>query len=74
MPFYKDILGLTFVGRDEVKDEGVRVAFFEIGGTRIELLEALHEESPIYKHIEKREKVYTISLLRLEILQRSFSD
>ncbi|MFV9510760.1 methylmalonyl-CoA epimerase [Tepidibacillus sp. LV47] len=54
IPFYKDILGLTYLGMEEVKDEGVKIAFFEIGGIRIELLEALHQESPIYKHIEKR--------------------
>ncbi|TCS84065.1 methylmalonyl-CoA epimerase [Tepidibacillus fermentans] len=54
VPFYKEILGLTFLGMEEVLDEGVKVAFFEAGGVRIELLEPLHQESPIYKHIEKR--------------------
>ncbi len=52
--FFKNILGLTFIGTEEVMGEGVRVAFFKIGDVKIELLEALNQESPIYKHIEKK--------------------
>ena len=52
--FFKNVLGLTFLGTEEVAGEGVRVAFFEIGDVKIELLEALHQDSPIHKHIEKK--------------------
>lgn len=52
--FFKNVLGLTFIGTEEVMGEGVRVAFFKIGDVKIELLEALNQESPIYKHIEKK--------------------
>ncbi len=39
---------------EEVEGEGVRTSFFELGDSKIELLEATGEESPIAKHIEKR--------------------
>lgn len=54
MPFYKNVLGLTFLGIEEVPSQKVRVAMFSVGESRIELLEPTSEESPIAKAIEKR--------------------
>jgi methylmalonyl-CoA/ethylmalonyl-CoA epimerase len=39
---------------EEVASEGVRTSFFEIGGVKIELLEATNAESSIAKFIDKR--------------------
>ncbi len=39
---------------EEVASEGVRTSFFEVGGVKIELLEATNADSPIAKFIEKR--------------------
>lgn len=39
---------------EEVASEGVRTSFFEVGGVKIELLEATNPESPIAKFIDKR--------------------
>ncbi len=39
IPFYRDQLGLTFKGTEEVNSENVKVAFFKIGESAIELLE-----------------------------------
>jgi methylmalonyl-CoA/ethylmalonyl-CoA epimerase len=49
----------TLIGRnhykiEEVESEGVRTSFFEIGGVKIELLEATRPDSPIAKFIEKK--------------------
>lgn len=52
--YYRDILGLTFSGTEVVQDQKVKVAFFDVGDTRIELLEATDEESPIAKFIAKK--------------------
>ncbi len=52
--YYKDILGLKFGGTEIIEDQKVKVAFFEVGDTRIELLEATDEESPIAKYIAKK--------------------
>ncbi len=39
---------------EEVKSEGVSTSFFKMGDTKIELLEAQGQDSPISKFIEKR--------------------
>jgi len=54
IPFYRDHLGLAYQGQEEVPDQKVRVALFQVGSTRIELLEPVTDDSPISKFIEKR--------------------
>lgn len=51
--FYEK-LGLTLEGTEEVPSQMVKVAFFPVGDTRIELLAPTSEESPIAKFIEKK--------------------
>ena len=52
--FYEEILGLKCYGIEEVDDQKVRTAFFQIGQTKIELLESTDAEGPIGMFIEKR--------------------
>jgi methylmalonyl-CoA/ethylmalonyl-CoA epimerase len=54
MPFYRDCLGLEFLGIEEVPSQKVRVAMFRVGESRIELLEPTSADSPIAKALEKR--------------------
>ncbi|MGI5843439.1 MAG: methylmalonyl-CoA epimerase [Candidatus Xenobium sp.] len=54
IPFYRDILGMTLEGIEVVPDQKVKVAFFLAGQTRIELLEATSEDSPISKFVAER--------------------
>jgi methylmalonyl-CoA/ethylmalonyl-CoA epimerase len=61
--FYTEILGLTCIGYETVESEQVRVAFIEIGETRLELLEPTSSESAISKFIEKKgEGIHHIAL------------
>lgn len=53
IPFYQDQLGMGFRGTEEVAEQKVRVAFLEIGESKIELLEPTSAESPIAKFLEK---------------------
>lgn len=39
IPFYRDTLGLAFGGIEEVSGYRVRVAFFHVGESKVELLE-----------------------------------
>ena len=39
---------------EEVKSEGVKTSFFDVGPNKIELLEATNSESPIAKFIAKK--------------------
>jgi methylmalonyl-CoA/ethylmalonyl-CoA epimerase len=52
--FYENIFGLKCYAVEEVKDQRVKTAFFNIGQTKIELLESTDPEGPISKFIEKR--------------------
>jgi methylmalonyl-CoA/ethylmalonyl-CoA epimerase len=51
---FASLLGTEHYKVEEVESEGVRTSFFNIGGVKIELLEATREDSPIAKFIEKR--------------------
>ena len=51
---FAQLLGRTHYKIEEVESEGVRTSFFELGGVKIELLEATRDDSPIAKFIEKR--------------------
>jgi methylmalonyl-CoA/ethylmalonyl-CoA epimerase len=52
--YFEDVLGLTCYAIEEVADQKVKTAFFQVGQTKIELLEATSPESPVAKFIEKR--------------------
>ena len=51
---YRDVLGLKDHGVEVVEEQKVKVAFFPVGDTEIELLESTDPEGPIAKFIEKR--------------------
>lgn len=54
LPFYRDALGMTFAGTEEVASQKVRVAFLKIGESKIELLEPTSSDSPVAKFLEKQ--------------------
>ena len=54
LKFWGDALGLENVHTEIVEDQKVKVAMLPIGDTRIELLEATSDDSPIAKFVEKR--------------------
>lgn len=47
-------MGFVLEKIEEVPEQKVRTAFFKVGETHIELLEATDESSPIAKFLEKR--------------------
>jgi methylmalonyl-CoA/ethylmalonyl-CoA epimerase len=51
---YSDALGLSDWSVEDVPDQKTRVAFLPIGESRIELLEAAAEDSPVAGFIAKR--------------------
>jgi methylmalonyl-CoA epimerase len=52
--FYRDQLGLTLGGIEEVPEQKVKVAFMQLGESRLELLESTDPDGPVAKFIEKR--------------------
>jgi methylmalonyl-CoA/ethylmalonyl-CoA epimerase len=53
IPMYEALLNTTCYKRVGVASEGVMTAFFQIGESKIELLEATNEDSPIAKFLAK---------------------
>ena len=51
--YYEGVLGLKCYKTEVVADQKVTTAFFKVGDTKIELLEATSEDSTIAKFIEK---------------------
>lgn len=52
--YYEDVLGLKCYAVEEVADQKVKTAFFQIGQIKIELLESTSPDGPIGKFIEKK--------------------
>jgi methylmalonyl-CoA/ethylmalonyl-CoA epimerase len=52
-PFYRDVLGMVFEGTEVVAEQKVKVAFFSVGESRVELLEPIADDSPVAKFLEK---------------------
>jgi methylmalonyl-CoA/ethylmalonyl-CoA epimerase len=47
VPYYESLLETSCYAIEEVQDQFVKTAFFEVGGIKIELLESTHPEGPI---------------------------
>ena len=54
LAFWRDGLGLELKEIEVVEDQGVRVAMLPIGESRIELLEATGEDTPVGRFVAKR--------------------
>jgi len=54
IPLYEKLFQTPCYKTEGVESEGVKTAFFQIGESKIELLEASNPESPIAKFLEKR--------------------
>lgn len=52
--YYENVLGLTCYNVEVVADQKVKTAFFQVGDTKIELLESTDPEGPIGKFIESK--------------------
>ena len=60
---FSKLLGISTVRREDVADQRVRLAFFHVGETSLELTEASSPDSPIAKFIQRRgEGVHHLSL------------
>jgi methylmalonyl-CoA/ethylmalonyl-CoA epimerase len=51
---YETLLNTSCYKLEEVESEGVKTAFFKIGESKIELLQATNQQSAVAKFIEKK--------------------
>ncbi len=54
IPLFEQLLNTPCYKTEVVESEGVSTAFFQVGESKIELLEATKESSPIAKFIDKK--------------------
>lgn len=54
IPLFEQLLNTPCYKTETVATEGVQTAFFQTGKSKIELLEAMHEDSPIAKFLSKK--------------------
>jgi methylmalonyl-CoA/ethylmalonyl-CoA epimerase len=54
LPLFEQLLNTPCYKTEEVASEGVNTAFFATGDSKIELLEATKDDSPIAKFIDKK--------------------
>ena len=54
IPLFEQLLSTPCYKQEEVAGEGVMTAFFQVGESKIELLEATRPDSPIARYIEKK--------------------
>lgn len=54
IPVFEKLLGATRAAEEVVEDQKVRVALFQAGESRIELIEATAPDSPVGRFIAKR--------------------
>lgn len=52
--YYEKVMGLKCYAIEEVADQKVKTAFFQVGQTKIELLESTDPDGPIGKFIENK--------------------
>ncbi|MCW3980562.1 MAG: methylmalonyl-CoA epimerase [Candidatus Bathyarchaeota archaeon] len=54
LPLYEQLLGLKRVKSTESREQGIKAAFFSVGGTEIELIEPLEKDGAVSRFLEKR--------------------
>jgi len=54
LPVFEELLGKPPDSEEVVKEQKVRVAVFQVGDSRLELLEATSEDSPLARSLAKR--------------------
>lgn len=74
IPVWEKLTGTKCYNIEEVKEQRVRTAFLKVGQTKIELLEATAEDSPIAKYIEKKGEGVQHIAFAVEGLQKNLDE
>lgn len=69
-----EMLGIASTGVEEVAEQKVKVAFFPIGDSEIELLESTAPEGPIARYIEKNGEGMQHLALRVDNLEAALAE
>ncbi|MHC5010608.1 MAG: methylmalonyl-CoA epimerase [Planctomycetota bacterium] len=70
---YGDTLGLRLLFEEEIPSEHVRVAAYDGGGVRLELLESTDPDGPIARHVKRRGPGIHHVCYRVEDIERALA-
>ncbi len=69
-----DLLGIKSTGVEEVAEQKVKVCFFPVGDSEIELLESTAPDGPIAKYIEKNGEGIQHLALRVDNIEKALEE
>lgn len=69
-----EILGIKSTGTEEVAEQKVKVAFFPVGDSEVELLESTAPDGPIARYIEKNGEGMQHLALRVDDLEAALAE
>jgi methylmalonyl-CoA/ethylmalonyl-CoA epimerase len=69
-----ELLGIKSTGTEEVTDQKVKVAFFPVGDSEVELLESTAPDGPIARYIEKNGEGMQHLALRVDNLEAALAE
>jgi methylmalonyl-CoA/ethylmalonyl-CoA epimerase len=68
------MLGIASAGVEEVAEQKVRVSFFPVGDSEIELLESTAPDGPVARYIEKNGEGIQHIALRVDNLEEALAE
>src|SRR5512145_698753 len=69
-----EMLGIRSAGVEEVAEQKVKVSFFPVGDSEIELLESTSPDGPIAKYIEKNGEGIQHMALRVDNIEAALEE
>lgn len=69
-----ELLGIKSTGTEEVAEQKVKVAFFPVGDSEVELLESTTPDGPIARYIEKNGEGIQHIALRVDDLEKALAE
>jgi methylmalonyl-CoA/ethylmalonyl-CoA epimerase len=69
-----EMLGIASAGVEEVAEQKVRVSFFPVGDSEIELLESTSPDGPVARYIEKNGEGIQHIALRVDNLEEALAE
>lgn len=72
--FYEEVLGLKSPGEEVVEEQKVKVCFFPVGDSELELLESTAPDGPIAKYIDKNGEGIQHVALRVDNIENALAD
>jgi methylmalonyl-CoA/ethylmalonyl-CoA epimerase len=72
--FWEGVLGVQLTGEEVIPEQKVKVGFFPMGESEVELLESTEPDGPVAKYIEKKGEGIQHVAFRVENIEDTLAD